>query len=182
MAILESWREHMHNTAIISSKLGRYCGLLPGDIKTLNTAAEFHDIGKLLLENQQILTKKRLTIEEYKLIQHHSILGADYLSMSGFDKEVVLIVRHHHEKWDGSGYPDGLERETIPLLSRILTIADTFDALTSKRPYRETVGPFQALKEINKNAGTQFDPELVKMFLKCWTCPEKQKEVMASVF
>ena len=85
---------------------------------------------------------------------------------------------YHHERWDGTGYPDGLIQEDIPYLSRILTIADTFDALTTNRPYRKAVGSFQALKEINNCSGTQFDPNLVTMFLKCWTIPEKQKEVM----
>lgn len=172
----------MHNTAKISCELGRYYELPIKELKTLKTAAEFHDIGKSLIKNQHIFSKKRITAEEYDLIKCHTKLGANYLRWAGFSDEVVSVVMYHHERWDGGGYPDGLEKENIPLLSRILAIADTFDALTSKRPYRETVGPFQALKEINKNAGTQFDPELVKMFLKCWTCPEKQKEVMASVF
>jgi putative nucleotidyltransferase with HDIG domain len=177
--ILNFWREHMHNTSLIACLLGEFTGLSNKDIRTLKTAAEFHDIGKFLIKDQYILEKRgKLTKSEFKIIKCHAHLGADYLLRAGFDEKVVETVLYHHEKWDGSGYPDGLVKEDIPLFSRILTIADTFDALTSKRPYRNTVGPFQALKEIHKCAGSQFDPNLVKIFLKCWTIPEKQKEVM----
>jgi len=139
----------MHNTAIVSFELGNYYRLPKKDMKTLVTAAEFHDIGKMMIQNKNLFQKKRITLKEYELIKSHSILGAKYLQKSGFSEEAVLAVKHHHERWDGSGYPNGLIKEDIPLLSRILAIADTFDALTSKRPYRDAVGPFQALKEVN---------------------------------
>lgn len=160
------WRIHMRNTAILSYKFGKYYGLPYHVLRTLNIAAEFHDIGKLMIENQLLLVKKHITPEEYRILTHHSVLGADYLREKGFGDQVALVVKHHHERWDGKGYPSGLEKEKIPLLSRILALADTFDALTFGRPYKKAVGYLDALKEIERCSGSQFDPHMANLFIQ----------------
>lgn len=156
----------MHNVAVLAVQMGKYYGLDSGSLINLKKAGEFHDIGKCLIKNKMLLWKKGLTPEEFEVIKEHSILGAEYLEKAGFDHEVILAVRHHHERWDGTGYPDRLEKEKIPLLSRIMALADTYDAMVSGRPYRKSVRPSLVIREIRQCAGTQFDPELVEIFIK----------------
>ncbi|MGM0608614.1 MAG: HD-GYP domain-containing protein [Candidatus Muiribacteriota bacterium] len=135
-------------------------------IERLEYAGMLHDIGKIgIIEN--ILNKKgRLTEEEFAIIKKHPVIGADILGSVSFLEDIVPIVRHHHERWDGKGYPDGLKGKEIPLGARIIGIADTFDAMTSDRPYRKGLPAEIARAEIERCSGSQFDPELGKVFLK----------------
>lgn len=108
---------------------------------------------------------ERLTDEEYEIIKRHPILGEQVINQMMYLKEFSQVIRHHHERWNGTGYPDGLKGEQIPLLSRILAVADAFDAMTSDRSYRSARSVEEALKEIYMNSGTQFDPKVVKALL-----------------
>jgi len=135
-------------------------------IQNIKTASILHDIGKIGI-NDSILNKTaRLTTEEYSEIMRHPSIGADIISKVDFLKDITTIVKHHHERYDGKGYPDGLVGEEIPIEACVLTIADSFDAMTSDRPYRKALTPNEAFEELRKNSGTQFHPELVETFIK----------------
>lgn len=126
---------------------------------------EFHDIGKLAIPDEILNKPSALTEEEYELIKLHPLIGETMLTPLGAPDKVLAAVRNHHERWDGSGYPDGLRGNDIPFVARILSIVDTFDAITAGRPYREQLPIEDAVKEILLNAGTQFDPFLAGMFV-----------------
>ena len=134
-------------------------------IENIKTAAILHDIGKIGI-NDSILNKAtELTQEEFHQIMMHPSIGADIISKVDFLKDVTGIIKHHHERYDGSGYPDGLSGEAIPIEACVLTIADSYDAMTTDRPYRAALTKEEALEEIRKNAGTQFHPSLAKEFI-----------------
>ena len=139
------------------------------DMESLKVAATLHDIGKIAIPDNILLKPGRLTDEEYEIIKTHPVIGEEILtSISLLDTERI-IIRHHHERWDGRGYPDGLSGTDIPFLSRILAIADTFDAMTSDRPYRKGLPIPQAISEITDNANRQFDPSVVEAFLSVFS-------------
>lgn len=139
---------------------------LPYDsIQNIKTAAVLHDIGKIGV-NDSILNKaSKLTQEEFFEIMKHPSIGADIISKVDFLKNITGIIRHHHEKYDGTGYPDGLAGDQIPIEACILTIADSYDAMTTNRPYRLALSKDEAIAEIKKNEGTQFHPALAEMFI-----------------
>jgi HD-GYP domain-containing protein (c-di-GMP phosphodiesterase class II) len=116
---------------------------------------------------ESILCKEGpLTTDEWDVMRSHPIVGADIVAPMGFLAETVSLIRHHHERFDGSGYPDRLRGEAIPLTARIFSVADSFDAMTSDRPYRDSIGIERALEEIRGGSGTQFDPEVVRAFVE----------------
>lgn len=134
-------------------------------IQNIRTAAVLHDIGKIGI-NDSILNKaSRLTQEEYEQIMRHPSIGADIISKVDFLKDITGIIKHHHERYDGKGYPDGIAGEEIPIEACVLTIADSYDAMTTDRPYRKALTKDEALEEIRKNAGTQFHPGLSEAFI-----------------
>ena len=106
-----------------------------------------------------------LTEEEYRIVQRHPVISAEILERFEHLRELAHIVRYHHERWDGKGYPEGLSGEEIPIESRILAVADAFDAMTSDRPYRKALKLEKAIEEIRKNKGKQFDPDIVEVFI-----------------
>jgi HD-GYP domain-containing protein (c-di-GMP phosphodiesterase class II) len=124
-----------------------------------------HDIGKVGVPEQILCKRGPLTDAEWEVMRAHPTIGAQIVEPIQFLHEAVDIVRHHHERFDGAGYPDGLRREEIPLAARIFAVADSFDAMTSDRPYRDALAIDQAIDEVRIGAGTQFDPEVVKEFL-----------------
>ncbi|KLO23378.1 MULTISPECIES: HD-GYP domain-containing protein [unclassified Marinitoga] len=129
-------------------------------------ASVLHDIGKLSIPQVILLKNDRLTEEELNKIKEHPVKGEELVSsFEGFEK-IGKIIRHHHERYDGTGYPDGLIGEKIPMESRIITIVDAFDAMTTKRPYRKALTVNEAIKELKKNRGLQFDPFLAGEFIK----------------
>jgi HD-GYP domain-containing protein (c-di-GMP phosphodiesterase class II) len=152
---------HGRRTAAISSLIGQAVGLTPCELHNLKLAAFLHDIGILMLPAHLSGGKYPLESEDYVALQNHSRLGATLLEPFSFLKEASILIAHHHERWDGSGYPYGIRGRFIPLGSRILSIADAFDAIrileVSNRVVRNTI----ALRIIRVAAGTQFDPELV---------------------
>lgn len=158
-------------TRLHSERVTRWAVGIAGDmgcphekLDTLTFAGHLHDIGKIGIRDQILMKPGRLTREEYEIIKTHPVIGAEIVGHLGLLTEETAIIRHHHERWDGNGYPDGLSGEKIPELSRILAVADTYDAITSRRPYRSAKDPDFARHEIQKNAGTQFDPKVVDAF------------------
>ncbi|MCL5773325.1 MAG: HD domain-containing protein [Firmicutes bacterium] len=127
-----------------------------------------HDIGKVELPENLLNKPGKLTLDEYEIIKSHTRLGVKLLAPLKFMKDALSGINHHHERWDGKGYPDGLKGVDIPLSARILAIADAFDAMTTDRPYRKAVSIEIARDEIVRCAGSQFDPMLVDAFIKAW--------------
>ncbi|NLY46564.1 MAG: HD-GYP domain-containing protein [Tissierella sp.] len=157
---------HANRVEEYSVLLAEAIGLSNEKIQNIKTAAILHDIGKIAI-NDNILNKAgKLTNEEYAEIMKHPSVGAEIISKMEFFKDIKDIVRHHHERYDGGGYPDGLKGDDIPIEACILAIADSYDAMTSNRPYRKALEKEVALEEIKKNAGTQFHPHLALEFVK----------------
>ena len=161
-------RRHSERVAAIAEDIARGYKLDEIDIAKIRLGSRVHDIGKIAIPDQILFKPSELTPEEFEKIKQHPIVGEDLLKFGKFFREVLPIVRHHHERWDGKGYPDGLAGEAIPLWARIVALADAYEAMTAGRPYRPPKTPEEALKEIIENAGTQFDPKLVEVFVEIW--------------
>ncbi len=157
---------HVRRTQIYAVGLGNILGLSEDDINALRTGALLHDIGKLAVPDHILNKPGRLTPAEMEKTKTHSLVGASILEKVGFPYPVVPTVKYHHEFWDGSGYPDGLQAGNIPLTARILAIADAYDTLRGARPYRPAVSKDEACIFLRARAGSQFDPKLVDLFLR----------------
>lgn len=164
----EDTADHIYRMAHYSSMIGRLSGLTTAEADTLYYASLMHDVGKIGTPDHILLKPGRLTSEERATMQEHTRIGARILGGSPSELlragEVVALT--HHEKWDGSGYPNGLAEEQIPLWGRICAIADVYDALTSKRPYKEAFPREKALELLENGRGVHFDPQLLDLFLK----------------
>jgi putative nucleotidyltransferase with HDIG domain len=136
-----------------------------GEVQAIKAASLLHDVGKLAIPEHILNKPGRLTAAEYEIMKRHAPIGADILSVIDFPYPVAPIVRHHHENWDGTGYPDGLAGERIPIGARILSVVDCFDALTSDRPYRPRLEDRDALQVIAERRGSMYDPRVVDAFL-----------------
>ncbi len=159
-------RGHSDRVSEYSVLIGRKVGLPEDQIKTLKVGGLFHDIGKIGIPDSILLKPGKLTDDEYSEIKNHPSIGAHILGSAEIFKDIIPIVKHHHEKFDGRGYPSGLKGEEIPYLARIAAIADTFDAMTSRRSYRDALDLQYVRDEIEKCKGTQFDPQLADTFLE----------------
>lgn len=158
---------HSISVAVISVAIGRHMNLAHSDIRHLSLCALLHDIGKIGLPKDLINKPGKLTDEEYERVKLHSQLGRTYLEEHKIKMERVCAgVVSHHEKYNGSGYPAHLIGENIPLFARIIAVADVFDALTSKRPYRDPLPPAEAAEYIMGNSNIEFDYEIVKAFMQ----------------
>lgn len=157
--------DHIQRVKLFARRMGEAVGLSELEIEALKAGALLHDIGKIGVPAYILNKPGKLTEHEFEQMKMHTIIGADMLSNVDFRYPVVPIVRHHHERWDGRGYPDGLKGELIPITARILTLVDNYDALRSDRPYKTGMTREQALDFINENSGTFFDPKLVDKFL-----------------
>ena len=154
---------HLMRVRVYVSALGTAMGLDKPLMQALTTASFLHDIGKLAVPERIINKPGKLTPEEFEKMKIHPVVGADILERVHFPYPVVPIVRSHHEAWDGSGYPDGLKGDEIPIGARILTAVDCFDALASERPYRRAMPIDEAMAFVKKRAGIQFDPQVVAL-------------------
>lgn len=159
---------HTKRVTEFSLAIAEYMGLSEKEKFTLKLAAILHDIGKIGIEDSVLRKQARLTEEEYAKMRMHPVIGAEILKHIEQLKDVLLGTLYHHERYDGRGYPEGLKDGEIPLIARIIAVADTFDAMTSDRPYRKALPDKVALEELIKNKGTQFDPDVVDAFVKAF--------------
>lgn len=161
-------REAAHSTRVgeLCRALSEAAGYSSIDANMINTIGFLHDIGKIAIEEEVLNKKEKLTEAELESIRHHPEIGYRILISSYGASDISEAVLAHHEKWDGTGYPKGLEGENIPNISRIIAIADSYDAMTSERPYKTPMTTQEAVEEIIKNAGKQFDPELSRLFIE----------------
>lgn len=156
---------HSIRVAKYSELIGKYLNLSDQDLKTLHVGGLFHDIGKIGIPDSILLKESSLTNDEYSQIKNHPSIGAHILCNAKIFQNIIPIVKHHHERYDGTGYPSQLKGDDIPYLVRITTIADSFDAMSSKRNYRNELSPEHIIEEIQRNKGTQFDSEIADVFL-----------------
>lgn len=159
-------RGHSDRVSEYAVLIGRKMGLPEDEIKTLQIGGLFHDIGKIGVPDSILQKEAKLTDDEYSQIKNHPSIGAHILGEAEAFKDIIPIVKHHHERFDGRGYPSRLSGEEIPLLARITAVADTFDAMTSKRSYRNALDIQYVKEEIERCKGTQFDPKIAKVFLE----------------
>jgi diguanylate cyclase (GGDEF)-like protein/putative nucleotidyltransferase with HDIG domain len=175
--------EHLSRVRTYAVELAQEMNLLPEELEALRAAALLHDIGKLAVPEHIISKPGKLTPEEFEKMKIHPVVGAEILERVEFPYPVAPIVRSHHEKWDGSGYPDGLRGEEIPIGARILSAVDCLDALASDRQYRRALPLDQAMEEVAKLAGKSFDPKVVALLQRRYVELEKkatsQNHIMA---
>jgi putative nucleotidyltransferase with HDIG domain len=159
-----SLRGHSERLSTYALAIGRRLGLAAPELADLRVAGMLHDVGKIGISDTILLKPGPLTPEEYETVKRHTVMGAEILSAAGFGENVVRWVLHHHERWDGRGYPAGLAGRQIPVGARVLAVADAYEVMTTGRVYREPVFPAQALEELHRERGRQFDPEAVDAF------------------
>lgn len=161
---------HTDRVVAQALKLGRALGLLEAQLMALEIGSMLHDVGKISIPDRVLLKPGGLDAAERVLVNTHAAEGERFAAALGWLPPAALgLIRHHHERWDGQGYPDGLAGEQIPVLARIFAVVDVYDALVSQRPYKAAWSPAQAREEITKQAGTQFDPQIVDTFLALLT-------------
>jgi len=169
---------HSKRVSDISVLVGNEMGMDNGQLELLKYAGDLHDIGKIGISEAIIAKEGKLTVDEYEIVKTHPLVGETIIEPVPFLNEIKEVIRHHHERFDGFGYPDGLKEYEIPLMSRIILIADAYDAMTSDRPYRRALTHDAALIEIDKHSGTQFDPEVATAFMRVFGNKEKAQEVI----
>lgn len=156
---------HSLRVAYFCVSVGREMGFSTEELYELEVAALFHDIGKIGIPDAVLLKPTRLNEDEFQMMKKHPSNSFDILKEFPIFYQMALSAKHHHERYDGRGYPDGLKGEAIPLHSRIILIADTYDAMTSSRPYRKGLSNDIAFQELREFAGTQFDSHIVENFI-----------------
>jgi HD-GYP domain-containing protein (c-di-GMP phosphodiesterase class II) len=155
---------HAERVAAYGLEIATAAGLEIADSAEMEFGFLLHDVGKVAVPDAILFKTARLTDEEYALIRRHPVIGWEILREIDFLGEAKLVVRHHHERWDGAGYPDGLAGEDIPHAARVFAVADTLDALTTNRPYRPASSFEEARAVIEAESGTQFDPSVVEAY------------------
>jgi len=156
--------KHAERVAAYGMELARCCGLAVEDSPQIEFGFLLHDVGKVAVPDAILFKSGSLTEEEYSLVRRHPVIGVEILRDVDFLGEGKLVVRHHHERWDGHGYPDGLAGDAIPLAARVFAVADALDALTTDRPYRPASSFADAREEVLRGAGSQFDPIVVAAY------------------
>jgi HD-GYP domain-containing protein (c-di-GMP phosphodiesterase class II) len=163
--------EHGREVAALVVRLGHFLGLPRAELAELVLAARFHDIGKAAVPDRVLLKPGPLDGAEWKCMACHPEWGAELLRHLPGCEGVASIVRHHHERWDGGGYPDGLERRDIPPASRLIGVCDAYAAMVADRPYRPALHPLAARERLREGAGSQFDPDAVDALLEALLPP-----------
>ncbi len=159
---------HSVSVAKLSILIGQRLHYSPERLRNLALAALLHDIGKSMISEDVLNKTHPFTAQEYSLVRAHPVMGEQILNSMPYFKQVVPIISQHHERFDGGGYPKGLKGDEILQESRIITVCDAFDVMTSLNSYKDSLTVKQALDELKRNAGTQFDPEIVKIFLEIY--------------
>jgi HD-GYP domain-containing protein (c-di-GMP phosphodiesterase class II) len=159
---------HTRRVTEYSLAIGTKLDLDPTEMRWLKLAAVLHDIGKIGVEDQILRKPDKLDDEEYNQMKQHTLMGAEIIAHIKQLHEIIPGLKYHHEKIDGKGYPEGLVEENIPLIAKIVAVADTFDAMTSDRPYRKALSTEEAFEELRRCSGTQFDKALVDAFIKAF--------------
>ncbi len=162
---VETMRGHARRVSFYAGMLAQRVGLSSGEVERVRIAGFLHDLGKIGIPSGLLLRPDALEPDELSLVQRHPEIGARLVQPIGVSSHVVDAIRHHHERWDGSGYPHGLAGEQIPQLARVVTVADAYDAMNSDRPYRSALDPERVRQELEAGVASQFDPELAKEFL-----------------
>ncbi|MBF0223952.1 MAG: response regulator [Desulfobacterales bacterium] len=161
-------KQHSHRVTTIAVRIAKQIGCNEEELDILRIAGPLHDIGKIGIRDDILLKPGRLTDDEFKKIKEHPDIGAKIIGEIGMWEHHQLMVRHHHERYDGKGYPDGLKGEEIPFLARILSVADSYDAMASDRAYRRKMEDSKILKILEGEIGKQFDPQIIEVFLKMY--------------
>ncbi len=167
---------HSESIVTYSEEIANELGLSKKNIDLVRKAAMLHDLGKAGIAEEILRKKAKLSIDEYATIKNHPKIGADIIKPVKFLHDIVPLLLHHHERWDGKGYPNGLKGEEIPIGARIIAITDVYKSLVSNRPYRKAYSKDEAIKLIEKGAGTQYDPDIVGIFLKIIKKEKKSQE------
>lgn len=158
---------HSVNVAVLATMVGAACNMNREELSILTTSAMLHDVGKRFVDEEVLCARRELTEEERLQIKQHSKLGYEFLKDNfEFPSDVYTTVLEHHEWYNGAGYPFGRSGAEIPIYARIIKLVDVYDALTSRLPYREVISPSEAVEYIMANAGAEFDPELVNIFMR----------------
>jgi putative nucleotidyltransferase with HDIG domain len=157
---------HSARVALYAAEIAQALAMTPDMVEVVRRGAMLHDLGKLSIMDTILRKPERLTAEEFTIIKSHPVVGAKILEPLRFLARETCAVRHHHERWDGTGYPDGLGGEDIPLVARVVTVADVFDAITSNRPYRTALALGEAREEVARGTGSHFDPAVVEAFMR----------------
>lgn len=159
---------HSDRVSNLAKEIAKDLGFENERIELTHIAGHLHDIGKIGIPDSILYKTDKLTVSEYEIIKQHSQIGHDILAKSESLKGIAKIVLHHHEAFDGSGYPLKLSGEDIPLESRILAITDSIDAMISERPYKKPLSTYECKQELKRCSGTQFDPNIVEIVLRLW--------------
>jgi putative nucleotidyltransferase with HDIG domain len=159
-------RGHSDRVAEYARKIALEMGFSQEKAQLLEKAAQLHDIGKLVVQENILNKHGKLTEDEWKIIQEHPIIGEDVLKPVLIDEEVLMMIRSHHERYDGKGYPDRIKGDNINIFAQIIGVADAYDAMTSPRAYRPALSKTEAIEELKRNCGTQFNTQIVKALLK----------------
>lgn len=161
----KSIKNHCKRIKGLADKIGKALNLNDKDLNKLTSAARLHDIGKIGLSKSILNKPSKLSNMEYEIIKFHSEIGSRLIEKCSDKKHLSAIIKHHHERFDGTGYPSELREKEIPLLSRVISVIDSFDAMTEVRPYREAMSIDDALAELKRCRVTQFDPFIVNIFV-----------------
>jgi len=159
---------HSERVARFSKAIAEELNWDKNEIELIDWGGMLHDVGKIGIPDSILNKPEKLTNDEYNKIKLHPLIGAQIVKDISFLESVIPYILEHHERFDGKGYPGGVAGENISIKGRLLAVADAFDAMTSDRPYRKALKPEDALKEISRNRGTQFDPEIALAFERAW--------------
>jgi len=166
MSVDNGTKEHSYRVMNLSLEVAEAMGCAEDERESLKIAAILHDVGKTAIPAEVLFKPDRLTDQEYTIIKKHPAIGESLLQHVVLFENVRNIVLHHHERWDGRGYPEGLAGENIPILARILCVVDSYDAMTNTRPYREAMKIEDAVMELLENRNKQFDEKVVDCLVK----------------